>query len=183
MLISIILGWSSCWWMTPLCNFLHCFFSCCSSLGWERVHDGTICDHWITSGNSTTVHVHVSFCCCIHKLVVTGICCSICYRDYFGEKIGIYLAWLGKCLHIVCTVYTTYWLLETKWFVFQKEKKVRHAMSIVSYCRILKVPNIWPCSPGVSDSSVVRASNRYPGRSWVWLLLGAQKILFSTIST
>ena len=35
----------------------------------------------------------------------------MCCRDYFGEKIGIYFAWLGKCLHIVdiCTPHTGCW--------------------------------------------------------------------------
>ena len=82
-----------------------------------------VCNHWITSGNSTTVHVHVSFCCCcIHNLVVTGICCSMCYRDYFGEKIGIYLAWLGKCLHIVCIPHTGYWKQYDLYFKKKKSK-------------------------------------------------------------
>ena len=44
-------------------------------------------------------------------------------------------------------------------------------------------PSIWPCSPRVSHSSVVRASNRYSGRSWVRLPLGAQKNFFLSIST
>ena len=45
--------------------------------------------------------------------------------------------------------------------------------------------SIWPCSPRVSHSSVVRASNRYlHGRSWVRLPLGPQKlIIFLSIST
>ena len=42
---------------------------------------------------------------------------------------------------------------------------------------------IWPCSPPVSHSSVVKASNRYSGGSWVQLPLGALKILYPSIST
>ena len=40
-------------------------------------------------------------------------------------------------------------------------------------------PSIWPCSPRVSHSSVVRASNRHSGRSWVRLPLGGSQKSFS----
>ena len=55
--------------------------------------------------------------------------------------------------------------------------------SIVGHVSHTSEPSIWPCSPRVSHSSVVRASNRYFGRSWVRLSLGAQKNLFLSIST
>ena len=46
----------------------------------------------------------------------------------------------------------------------------------------VNLTSVWPCSPRVSHSSVVRASNRYSGRSWDRLPLGAQKNLFLSIS-
>ena len=55
--------------------------------------------------------------------------------------------------------------------------------SIAGHVSHTSEPSIWPCPPRVSHSSVVRASNRYSGRSWVQLPLGAQKNIFLSIST
>ena len=62
----------------------------------------------------------------------------MCYRDYFGEKTGIYFAWLGRCL---CTLYVYHILGAGNNMICILEKKktvVKSTMSTVSYRIILK---------------------------------------------
>ena len=61
----------------------------------------------------------------------------MCYRDYFREKTGIYFAWLGRCLYIICIPHTGCWKQYDLYFR-KKKTVVKSTMSTVSYHIILK---------------------------------------------
>ena len=66
----------------------------------------------------------------------------MCYRDYFGEKTGIYFAWLGRCL---CTLYVYHILGAGNNMICILEKKKNSCKKYHVNCKLpynSEVPNI-----------------------------------------